>query len=184
MDHKKVVTILVKSGANVNYRSDIYNTALYHSVSQGLRYFTKLFLDHGANVNELHSIITFFDSSTVNNRTLFIFPMQKCDEEMAKLLINEGINVNHVDDNGQSNLHLAASNFDFNTIKLLLSNGAKVDLRDNNENDPMSSLLMNNVKHINLLADMYNPKNLSHLMCTIDNIGTVKVFTVSNIIIC
>ena len=64
-------------------------------------------------------------------------------EEIAKLLIENGADVNAQDDKGWSALHFAAQSYLPNTIKLLIAKKANIDLQDSLGSTPLFRAVIN-----------------------------------------
>ena len=163
-DHTKnlnIISILIKSGANVNSVDNYRNTPLHTAVSFGKVKAVDLLISHGADVNAranggetpLHYAARQpFDPSQdrigaaklllqsgahINEkdyfgRTPLIQSSMVGNEEMTAFLLKVGANSNLVTDSGESSLHIAAANGHSIIAKLLIEYGAKVN-HNNNE---------------------------------------------------
>ena len=58
-------------------------------------------------------------------------------EVINYLLLEKKANINHADKDGTTALHIAFMKNDLDFIKLLIENGARIDIEDNNENSPL-----------------------------------------------
>ena len=91
----------------------------------------------------------------VNKQALFIGACSTGNHELAKLLIEAGVNVNHETADGMTPLMLAAQNNDINMIKLLLNTGANLTTicKSNGINSGMVALdFTHNTEIIRLLT--------------------------------
>lgn len=85
-------------------------------------------LDNNANINELNpdTLDNALNASIING-----------DEDIAKLLIDKGINAKHKNKNNQSALHLASNYGLYDTAEKLLKQGLSVNDKDNGGNTPL-----------------------------------------------
>lgn len=65
-----------------------------------------------------------------NDRTAFFKALERRDVKSTELFLSKGINVNIVNDKGDTPLTLASRRGYFEIAKLLVSKGARVDLRN------------------------------------------------------
>ncbi len=61
------------------------------------------------------------------------------DKDLVIKLINNGLDVNELDDNGYSPLHYATQDYLIDITRILLNNSASVDIKDGNGNTPLSN---------------------------------------------
>lgn len=89
-----------------------------------------------------------FDISKINNiyasnSNLLNISITGKQFEISNFLIEAGIDLNLVNDKGQSALHLICINQNIDTAKLLLENGANLLLKDKYGNTPMWTAVFN-----------------------------------------
>jgi ankyrin repeat protein len=108
---------LIKHGADVN-KADVFGqTPLYHAGSQQLNSLAALLLTNGAKAD-------------ITNRSGETLLFRLRDTSLARLYIKKGADVNAQSDDGFTALHHAVFSNDINIVKLLIENGASVNLRD------------------------------------------------------
>ena len=88
--------------------------------------FTKFINDFGINSVE-----------TEDKRNLLMNCILEGKENYAKLLIEEGINLEYQDTLGYSALHFAVQENNLNVVQLLIGKNANVNISDNNGNTPL-----------------------------------------------
>ena len=110
-------------------------------------------------------------------------------EEIAKLLVENGADVNAQDDKGWSALHFAAQSYLPNTIKLLITKKADIDPQDAWGNTPLLRAIYNsnNGETIRLLleagADRNKKNNYGHspleIAQKVDDHKIIKYFEIT-----
>lgn len=96
--------------------------------------------------------------------------------EIIEFLIDQGININHLDSGqGWSALHFAAQDNKVDIVNILLNAGAKIDVVDNFGNTPLWRSIMSfngNSETINfLLAHNANPKIKNYTGVSAENLA-------------
>ncbi len=123
-DVYKVMTMLVKAGADVNNKGDwCFDFPLSSICEHGEAEHVKLLLDAGAKVN------------AVNTEYHRSFPLRNAvsngKTDIVKLLLAAGADVNHADEDGDTALHSAAYTGNAECAKLLIE--AKADVNKKNK---------------------------------------------------
>lgn len=123
-DVYKVMTMLVKAGADVNNKGDwSFDFPLSSICCHGEAEHVKLLLDAGAKVN------------AVNTEYHRSFPLSNAvrndKTDIVKLLLAAGADVNHADEDGDTALHSAAYTRNAECVKLLIE--AKADVNKKNK---------------------------------------------------
>jgi ankyrin repeat protein/WD40 repeat protein len=135
----EVIKLLLKSGADVNIQDRYYQSPIFYC-GDSLSYY-KLLVEHGANINQ-----TNFKKENV----LQAYPKmpRKWDEKieldykiLVKYLLDAGIDINHQNIDGKTLLHYAVSIVNNDFFKLLIQNGADVNIKDKNKRSPFQYLL-------------------------------------------
>ncbi|CAM3876612.1 ankyrin repeat domain-containing protein [Mesobacillus thioparans] len=75
----------------------------------------------------------------VEGRTALMYAVIHKENEVVKLLLKKGANVNLRDGNGYTALHFASQNYSLDIAKILLDHKGEVDLKDLNGNTPLSN---------------------------------------------
>jgi len=83
------------------------------------------------------------DSSDSYLRTPLIWATFYNNIELLAWLINNGANIDHQDKNGYCALHFAGQEKSFESAKLLLDNGASINLKDIHGNPPIWTAIFN-----------------------------------------
>jgi len=112
-----VVKLLLKHGADINILDKHNHTPLYNAVMAGRTQVAGMLIKQGAafDINQLlHEAV----SNQIADRDVFEFLMQ------------QGAEINHTSENGDTPLHIAVKK-DFRVItKLLINNGADINAKD------------------------------------------------------
>lgn len=85
----------------------------------------------------VHSKITF-------QQTLLMFAIDSSNDEIAKYLIDKGVDVNAIDENEETSLFKAVSKNNFNIAQLLIEKGADVNYSDSQGNTALNIAAWNN----------------------------------------
>lgn len=158
-DYFDIASSFIKSGADLNKKSEYGDTLLMKVCKEGGKYhFIKLLLENGADVNLQDSdgktplmrlnqwksleisklLIESGADVNLKDKCGTTALMQKCQDarhDSAKLLIDAGADVNAKNNKGQTALMLACIKGRYNnSINLLLENGADINAQDNEGN--------------------------------------------------
>lgn len=99
-----------------------------------------------------------------NNTALMIICKQRHNQkllQLAKVLIENGININHKNNNGQTALHLATIYENFNIIKLLIDNNVNAFIEDNNQMMPIFTSIDRSYSITKLLLEFMDDPNVT-----------------------
>ena len=173
-EHLETVDVLLKHGAELNFRDKKGNSALFYSVLCGKTETVKHLLNrvsrrYSLNVNSLNNegFSALFAAVAVGN------------VELASLLLSHGANTNvkSVRD-GTTPLHLAASMGSLEMLSLLLSHGAFLNSRDHEGETPIFHSVRNShFQAVHLLVQRgaevtctnIDKENLLHFACASAN---------------
>ena len=102
---------LVALGADVNSQAEFGETALYYAILFSRSRAAIWLLNHGAKP----------DTADDSGKTPLLRAAEHCLDDAVKALLEKSVNVNHVDENGQSALILATRSGCVRTVALLLA---------------------------------------------------------------
>ncbi|RAQ49483.1 ankyrin [Aspergillus flavus] len=123
-----IATILLMSGkVNVNSRDNEKRTPLCRLLEK----------EETFTIVHHHQRGTFVGIGTLGYRPIF-WRTQETHEAIARLLVDNGADVNMSGSNGRTPLSLAAERSNDNIIKMLLEKGAAVEAKDNTGRTPLS----------------------------------------------
>lgn len=148
-DRIQEVELLIKNGANVNYRNDNHQTPLFHA-RKNLS-MVKLLIKYGADVNIIDNL----------GRTL-LFTFKNFDSpEIIEYLIQHGANVNAKNINGLTILQELvkySKNTDLlNIVSKWIKHGVDVNIEDaNGETLLFDTIIRGDIKILKLLLDTTN----------------------------
>jgi ankyrin repeat protein len=155
-DRIQIAEFLLNQGANIEQTGE-YGTALHDAADAGHLEMVKLLLAKGANVNsqannwkrspldmaatsrdqskECVEVLLSHKANVKLTDSLGRTPLHRVnDQEVARLLLRAGIDINARDQNGSTWLHWAASSrvmYSLSMVEFMLSNGANPKLKDN-----------------------------------------------------
>ena len=121
MDLMETVELLIENGASIEKKDREKNTPVMICSHNCKPQILKFLIKHGADV-----------SSTGKN--ILVNTCFKDDLETAKILIDSGINIDGAGPNGYTSVHIAVLNDNIDLLKLLIENGAQLNISDNSEN--------------------------------------------------
>lgn len=111
--------LLLKSGADCEIRCNMGNTVLIESVLAGDLDWVRTLLDHGVDIEAVD-----ISGNTALGRAADTFID---NDDLVRLLVQAGANVNHPNNSGLTPLMAAARRLNVETLELLLENGADVN---------------------------------------------------------
>jgi ankyrin repeat protein len=148
-----ITSFLLRSGSNVNLRTQNGSTALHYAVKNGVNDIVKLLLENGAEINVVNE----------SGNTPLHYAVKNADNQIVKLLLENGADVNLQPLNCDTALHYAAQIGDIDLVKLLLEKGAKKDQINGFNAPPM--YYSKNIQTFELLKldifDLYQKINTS-----------------------
>lgn len=119
-----IVTLLLKKGADINYRrrvnSRIGYSALMCAAGYGHLETVRVLLDHRQKPD-----LSFQDT---NGRTAFEFAIKQENFDMVKLIYSKGVRINRLIDKGNSILTLTFPHERFDILDFLIARGADINL--------------------------------------------------------
>jgi serine/threonine-protein phosphatase 6 regulatory ankyrin repeat subunit B len=134
-DNADIVKLLLASGANVNLINEDGNTPL----------------DIACNYPD---IVKMLEEHERENQEQLIDACCKGNTEIVEELVNNGVDINTVDTDGDTPLHEACFGGHVNVIKLLLGNKADINIANKDGNTPLHLASFNGNKEIrNLLEE-------------------------------
>nr|WCB87159.1 CPPV348 ankyrin repeat protein [Cooks petrelpox virus] len=140
-----ITSSLLKHGIDANIISDEGYTALHYSIENNNVDITKLLLYNGANIGVVNRY------SFINNIIRFRFANYN---NMIDLLLEYGADANNINDY-YAPIHLAVDNEDEKILKLLISHGADINMKDTyNSSSPLHHAIKNiNTNILKILLD-------------------------------
>ena len=128
VDNEEMMKELIMLGADVNASNSVEEMVLMFTLLRGKSWSViNLMLEHGLDVNKtMHFKLSLLNIVGV---------------EYLQGLINVGANINHADIWGQSVLYSCVMNRKVENVRILLENGADLNLKTNNGRTPLKCAL-------------------------------------------
>jgi len=139
VDIVSVIKSLLEAGADVNTWSLQQEAALYQAIIAGHEDIVKLLLDAGAETNGSSSC-----------HPLHV-ACERGNTEIVALLLQHGVNVNAVSDDGDAALYCACKNQQLEIVKILLEAGADVNHTSNRHYPLIAACDTGNLELVSLL---------------------------------
>ena len=167
----ELTKFLIQKGADVNAKDSSKNPPLHYAAMKDNIAFMQLLIENGADVNisleELRHI-QYIDEPTrfrvaIKTQSLLLWVMKmKGGDQLAKLIIEKGADINTTDEKGNTALHLATQNNDLELTKFLIQKGADVNAKDSSKNPPLHYAAMkDNIAFMQLLIENGADVNIS-----------------------
>ncbi|ORY37861.1 ankyrin [Neocallimastix californiae] len=136
---RKVLDLLIKYGLDINRKDNDDNTPLIYAINVKNEEIVSYFLNHQANIQAVNEKIIIIDSLIVNkNVRNYYYSHSDTDKEIKnnilKMLINHGLNVNSVDKEGKLPIVYAIEK---NNKELLEEHGLDLERSDNDHKYPL-----------------------------------------------
>ena len=144
--HSSIVEELVKQGASVNHVDRNGNTALLGACEKGKEKVIKLLLSHGASVTET-CLLTGKSPLTVAVDSGVATPI-------VDMLLKSGVDVNHVDNDGNTALLSACKKSSNKTAFLMIQHGADVNRLSKRTGDSALTLAVENRASLELVQEL------------------------------
>lgn len=138
--HPDVAELLLANGADVNAKDNHGATALQKALERGYENLAETLVTHKADVNA--------KCDGYYHWTPLHFAAASGLKNVAALLLAKNVEVNSVDDDGNTPLHQAAQNGHKNVAELLLAYKADVDAKDNLHESPLHLAAQNGHKDV------------------------------------
>lgn len=119
-----VVELLLKHGAKIDLKNTKNHTPLYEATMSGRTQVVQRLIKMGAKINPNQLL-----EAVVTN--------QVADRDVIELLVQQGANINHTAENGDSLLHMAVKQGYRVVTKLLIANGADVNSKNETNHTPL-----------------------------------------------
>lgn len=126
--YRDIVTLLLKAGANPNLRNSSQETPLFEAAYRCRGKVVKLLLAAGADPNLKKDTRHLPVPRKSDMSPMYI--AVTCPSTVVSHLISHGADVNMLNENGRTALHAAADRGNIEMMKFLVSQGAKMDVRD------------------------------------------------------
>ncbi|WP_406655755.1 ankyrin repeat domain-containing protein [Methanolobus sp. ZRKC2] len=140
-DHIEFAELLMDYDADINAVDDQGATPLHYSSHLGNLEITRLFINSGANIHASGEVGTPLLVAASSLHDLgYTSNWDEIESEkvkIIKLLIENGADVNVINSEGETPLHLAAGSGSLKIVKLLIENGGDVNALDNKMNTPL-----------------------------------------------
>lgn len=137
-----IVKLLVENGADVNATNKYGTTALYYAID-----------NNSASMEIVELLLK--NNANPNVDTILHIACRNQNLKIIKLLVENGADVNFIDNNGRTALFDAinAKNANKEIIRYLIANGADIHKEDNNGISPLSFAESNKISLVKVLTE-------------------------------
>jgi ankyrin repeat protein len=154
--HFRTAKLLRHNGAHANVRGDQKYTPLHSAAWYGDLRMVQTLLDYEADVNArcLYSYTPIYSVSLGHRGSRAVHNGGQSLPDVARLLLEHGVDVNGRSYDGSTPLHAAAESGDIEVVHVLLEHGANIGAEDNNGRTPLhKAALDGHVKHAGVLLE-------------------------------
>lgn len=141
-NHKAVVVILINNGADVKAVNETHSSALLCAVKHGHKEIVDILLAKGVDIND-------------NGGAALMTAIIEGHKSMVEAFLNiKDINLDVRDYNGDTLLHLAVINGNWNIGNILIKKGAQIDAVNYKDITPLAeAVFFGNIKFVNILLE-------------------------------
>ncbi|XP_060240591.1 transient receptor potential cation channel subfamily A member 1 isoform X1 [Meriones unguiculatus] len=119
-----MIKMCLDNGAHIDMKENAKCMALHFAATQGATDIVKLMISSYTGSSDIVNAVDGNEETLLHRASLFDH------HELADYLISVGADINSTDSEGRSPLILATASASWNIVNLLLSKGAKVDIKD------------------------------------------------------
>ncbi len=184
--HKEVVLLLIEKGADVNVKQELgfpgfyyFSTPLHNAILCGYREIASILIENGTDVNAECNIRDYPHLDDPGNldreiNDIFMFNMDRCmgyisftplhlavcleDKETVTLLVENGAEVNSINNVGSTPLHYACCLQNKEILYFLLDNGADIHIKNDYGCTPLHFVLRGYQKEKKEIVDLFISK--------------------------
>ncbi|XP_066228535.1 transient receptor potential cation channel subfamily A member 1 [Saccopteryx leptura] len=161
----EMIKMCLDNGAQLELMENGKCTALHFAATQGATEIVKLMISSYSGSGDIVNIMDGNQETLLHRASLFDH------HELADYLISVGADINHTDSEGRSPLLLATASASWNIVNLLLSKGARVDIKDHFGRNFLHLTVQQPYGLKNLQPEFMQVQNIKELVMDEDNDG-------------
>ncbi|KAM6216105.1 transient receptor potential cation channel subfamily A member 1 [Rhynchocyon petersi] len=161
----EMIKICLDNGAQIDLMENGKCTALHFAATQGATEIVKLMISSYSGDSDIVNAVDGNQETLLHRASLFDH------HELADYLISVGADINSIDYEGRSPLLLATASASWNIVNLLLSKGAKVDIKDDHGRNFLHLTVQQRYGLRNLRPEFMQMQHIKELVMDEDNNG-------------
>ncbi|XP_021563682.1 transient receptor potential cation channel subfamily A member 1 [Carlito syrichta] len=161
----EMIKMCLDNGAHIDLMETGRCTALHFAATQGATEIVKLMISSYSGGTDIVNAVDGHHETLLHRTSLFDH------HELADYLISVGADINSIDSEGRSPLLLATASASWNIVNLLLSKGARVDIKDHFGRNFLHLTVQQPYGLRNLCPEFMQMQHIKELVMDEDNDG-------------